>query len=238
VLVPAVLTAAAVLVPGVAAADEGTPLDPLTQTAEDLLTGGGADQGGAGPVPVPAVPEVLPGAGEPAPEEPPPGLDPAALAELLAPLGISEECVNGVYEDFTAIVDALATGGEDLQNLLTELVGALQNGGQGLGPETLTESDLAAALQDLITTLQEDCVPTTPGGTPPPSAGGNHPEPPAPVVPAAAPAPAQQPVSYPGYAPTGGTPGDGVPLGVLAGVVLLSGLRAAGYRGSSRAARG
>ncbi|WP_448625728.1 hypothetical protein [Geodermatophilus sp. URMC 64] len=79
------------------------------------------------------------------------------------------------------MVDALATGGEDLPNLLTELVGALENGGQGLGPEALTGNALAAALQDLITTLQEDCVPTAPGVTPPPSSGGNQPQPPAPA---------------------------------------------------------
>ncbi|MGY1806037.1 hypothetical protein ACI8AF_01570 [Blastococcus sp. SYSU D00669] len=255
VLVPAVLAAAVVLVPGAAAADEGTddPLGGITGPLHDAL-GGGGGTGGTGSAPggqlpgpedLPQLP--LPGTGSeeeaPALPEPPAELGPEELAELLAPLGISEECVTGVYGDFQAIGEALAGGGEDLQDLLTQLVGALQNGGAGLGPEALTENDLATALQDLVTTLQEECVPAHGGGTPPPPDGGHSAPPPAatpheqaPAAPAAAPV-AAAPVSYLGYAPTGGT-GDeaegGVPLAALAGIVLLSGLGAAGYRVGTR----
>ncbi|MGY1615247.1 hypothetical protein ACI797_00725 [Geodermatophilus sp. SYSU D00691] len=253
VLVPAVLAAAVVLVPGAAAADEGNgdPLGGITGPLRDALGGGGTGGTGSapggqlpGPEDVPQLP--LPGTGSedeaPALPEPPAELGPEQLAELLAPLGISEECVTGVYEDFEAIGEALAGGGEDLLNLLTQLVGALQNGGAGLGPEALTENDLATALQDLVTTLQEQCAPAHGGGTPPPADGG-HSAPPAakpheqaPAAPVAAPV-AAAPVSYLGYAPTGGT-GDeaerGGPLAALAGIVLLSGLGAAGYRVGTR----
>jgi len=100
------------------------------------------------------------------------------------------------------------------------------------------EVPLLTDLQGLLKTLAYDCLPhpaASSPSTPAPAAGGEAPQQPA--APAAAPV-AQQPVSYLGYAPTGGTPEE--PSGtvpVLAGVLLLSAVGTAGYRVSTRAAR-
>jgi hypothetical protein len=111
------------------------------------------------------------------------------------------------------------------------------------------------ALQKMFTDFQNLCAPT------PPSQGGHegrHSDEghesddqhssdgtsdvlAAPQAPAAAPAAAPaQPATYPGYAPTGGTPdasADPLPLAALGGLVLLSGAAAAGYRMSSYGSR-
>jgi hypothetical protein len=97
-------------------------------------------------------------------------------------------------------------------------------------------------LQALLKTVVYDCLPHPSAASPTTEAVDSPaPEPAAAPAPAAAGAPvAQQAVSYPGYAPTGGVPADssgGVPPAVLGGVVLLGAAGAAGYRMSSRAAR-
>lgn len=268
-LVPAVLVASVVLVPGVASAEDGNPLAPVTDAVQGAVdraaggssTGRGTGQGSTGtdPLPLPGLPGGspsqlaggLPGTGTggdaPSPGDPSTGLSPDALRALLIqtlePLGVSEDCVNGVFDGFQNVVVALShSGPQDLQGLLNQLVGALQNGGQGFDPSSLSDSDLSQALQGLATALQEKCMPAPPPTTPPVS-GGDHQSPPpstpAVAAPVAAPA-VQQPVSYLGYAPTGGAPAGStspVPLAALAGVVLLSGAGAAGYRVSTRAAR-
>jgi hypothetical protein len=256
-LVPTVLAGAVVLVPGVAFASNDDPTAPVANQvrgALDQVAGGGTNTAsGSDPVTIPASPidpaqggtDGGPDGGTPSLPSPP---DDSALRDAfikaLAPLGISADCVNGVFDGFQNVLDALQNSDpQQLPDLLNQLVGALQNGGQGFDPSSLSDNDVATALQGLATTLQEKCMPA------PPTAGGSHnPPPPAasqPVVPAAHPAPAAaapaaQPVSYPGYAPTGGTPEQSsspVPLAVLGGVVLLSGVGAAGYRMSTRAAR-
>jgi hypothetical protein len=251
----------------VASASGTDPVDPVgqVQSAVNSATGGdgATDPGSAPSVPdlsgtgdqpggFPGLPGLpgTPGTGDPsAGGDPTSGLSPDALRALfiqaLGPLGISADCVNGVFDGFENVVAALQNSNpQQLQDLLNQLVGALQNGGQGFDPSSLSDNDVAKALQDLATTLQDTCMPATP-----PAPGSHNTPPPAasqPVVPAAQPAapaaaaPVAQPASYPGYAPTGGTPDESsspVPLAVLGGVVLLSGAAAAGYRMSTRGAR-
>ena len=261
-LVPVAVLGAVVLVPGVAAADDGDPIGTVTSQLQDAL-GGGTGTGATGAdtpelpagAPIPCVtPGVPPGCtpaegGEPA--TPPGGLpDDSALRDqfiaALGQLGISADCVNGVFDGFENLLQALQNQDpQQLPALLDDLVGALQSGDPSALADELQNNDVGQALTGLATTLEEKCMPS------PPPAPGSHatPPPPAaaqPVVPAAHPAappaaaPVAQPVSYPGYAPTGGTPEESsspVPLAVLGGVVLLSGVGAAGYRMSSRAAR-
>ena len=264
-LVAAGLVAAVVLVPGVASADDN-PLAPVTDGLSSVTGGLTSVTGGAGGSnPVTTILDGVPGgtgtgatpaAGLPIPlpgvtdgggtgngtTDPGSTLTPEALRALfiqaLAPLGISADCVNGVFDGVGDVVDALTDSGPaDLQNLLQTLVGALQSGGQGLDPSALTDTALAQALQELASTLQETCMPALPSGMPaPPSTGGAAYTPPAAAPVAAAPvaAPvAQATGSYLGYAPTGGTPAGSsnpVPLAVLGGFALLSVLGAAGYR--------
>jgi hypothetical protein len=264
-LVPAAVLGAVVLVPGVAWAGDSTGDDPLgtvTAPLQDAL-GGGTATGATGDgtpelpadTPIPCVtPGVPPGCtpadgGEPA--TPPGGLpDDSALRDAfiegLGKLGISADCVNGVFDGFENLLEALQNQDpEQLPALVDELVSALQNQDPTAFADYLQNNDVGQALQGLATTLQKECMPA-----PPTSEGSHNPPPPPaaaqPVVPAAQPAappaaaPAAQPVSYPGYAPTGGIPEESsspVPLAVLGGVVLLSGVGAAGYRMSSRAAR-
>jgi hypothetical protein len=256
-LVPAVVLGAVVLVPGVASADGDDPIGTVTTQLQDAagqLGGSGTETPGGTPT-LPGNP-VIP-SGEEGDDGPTGGTPPAgglpddsslrdAFIQALGPLGISEDCVNGVFDGFENVITALQNSDpQQLPDLLNQLVGALQSGDPSAVADDLQNNDLGQALQDLATTLKEKCMPT------PPPAGGSHtnPPPPAaaqPVVPAAQPAPpaaaapVAQPVSYPGYAPTGGTPEESsspVPLAVLGGVVLLSGVGAAGYRMSSRAAR-
>src|SRR6185312_8820585 len=136
------------------------------------------------------------------------------------------DCVNGVFDGFENLLQALQSQDpQQLPALLDDLVGALQSGDPSTLADELQNNDVGQALTGLATTLTEKCMPS------PPPAPGSHTTPP---PPAAAPvaAPAAQPVSYPGYAPTGGTPEESsspVPLAVLGGVVLLSGVGAAGY---------
>ncbi|NYJ05988.1 hypothetical protein [Petropleomorpha daqingensis] len=255
-LAPAVLLGAVVLVPGVAAADDSDPVGTATtqlQDAASQLGGSGTGTPSAPTLPDnPIVPQqggtdpVTGGGGTPALPGPP---DDSALRDAfikaLAPLGISADCVNGVFDGFQNVLTALQNSDpQQLPDLLNQLVGALQSGDPSAVSDDLQNNDVGQALQGLATTLQEKCMPAPPTGegahsTPPPASAP-------PVAPAAqppappAPAPVAQPVSYPGYAPTGGTPDESsspVPLAVLAGVVLASGIGAAGYRMSTRAAR-
>ena len=265
-LLPVVVLGAVVLVPGVALADgDANPAEGLLSqvpTTTDGLTGTGTT-GDATPVlpadtPVPCITPGLPPGCTPVGgggTTPPPQLDPEQLRALLLQVGtgagFSEDCVNGVFNDFLDIIDAVATGQDDLQQLLTDLVTAVQSGGSGFDQNTLTQSRLARALQNLADTLQAKCKPGAPGGTTTPPAGGAHytpPSSPAYTAPAAATtsttppaaAPVAQPAGYLGYAPTGGDPeGDTnpVPLAAMGGVVLLSAVGATGCRLWTRGAR-
>jgi hypothetical protein len=260
VLVPAAVLGAVVLVPGVASAEPTNPLAPVTDQLQDVV-GGGSATGATGEgtpelpdTPVPCVTPGVPPGCTPAdggdPGTPPGGLpDDSALRDqfiaALGQLGISADCVNGVFDGFENLLDALQNQDPaQLPGLLDDLVGALQSGDPSALADELQNNDVGQALTGLATTLKEKCMPAPPAPgshtTPPPPAAAQ------PVVPAAQPAappaaaPAAQPVSYPGYAPTGGTPEESsspVPLAVLGGVVLLSGAGAAGHRMSSRAAR-
>lgn len=257
-VVPAVLAASVVLVPGIASAetgaDPGAGSDPgaVVQGALDGVLSGGQAAGGPDgdatpPLPADGLPPLAPPdlglPGDDGTPDPSTSLTPAELRQLfiqaLAPLGITEDCVNGVFDGFEDVIAALTEQGpEDLENLLTLLVGGLEDP-EGFDPSALSDSALAEALQGLAETLQEECMPAPPGGNEPPVSPGENTPPtqsPAPVVVAT---PVAAPVTYPGYAPTGSAPEDVdlLPLAALGGVVLLSAVGAAGYRVSSRGAR-
>jgi hypothetical protein len=199
---------------------------------------------------------------------PPDGLDPSALQPLFDALGISPECSAAMQEDFQGVIDSvpltvqaiidaivsqLPAGGlpsptefSDPASGATVLM-APAEGGQ---PPTFTAEDppslpVVDALQKMFADFQALCVPAPPteGASQPPTSPGPALQPPAAAPPAPAPAPAPaapQPVTYPGYAPTGGTPDvwtGPVPLAALAGVVLVSAAAAVGYRVSLRGTR-
>lgn len=105
-----------------------------------------------------------------------------------------------------------------------------------------SELPVVTDLQQLVTDLQQKCAPAPQTSTPPPPPpAGNQPQQP---VQAAA-APVAQPVSYPGYAPTGSIApqqeertGGEEPLAALGGVlVLVSGAAVIATRLRTRAAR-
>jgi hypothetical protein len=261
-LVPAVVVGAVALAPGVASAgdDPPNPTD-LVDQVQDAVTGGTVPAGGSDPATA---------SGQSAEEsplpEPPEGLDPSALQPLFDALGLSPECTAAMQEDFQGVIDSIPA---TVQAIIDAIVDQLPTDGlsspteitdpesgatvllapaQGGEPPSFTAEDPPAlpvvdALQKMFDDFQELCVPAppAPGGNPPPPPGGHVSPgvaPPAPP-PAAAP-PAPQPVSYPGYAPTGGTPEESaspLPLAALGGLVLLSGAVAAGYRMSSSGAR-
>jgi hypothetical protein len=259
-LLPAVVLGAVVLVPGVASAGSDAGSDPgaAVQRAVTAVTGGN-DPTGQG-----SAPDL--GAGSPTPPDNPitsgqngtqggttggttsvgnPPDDSAlrdAFIQALGPLGVSADCVNGVFDGFQNVITALQNSDpQQLPDLLNQLVGALQSGDPSAVADDLQNNDLGKALKDLAATLQDKCMPATP-----PAPGSHNTPPPAaaqPVVPASQPAapaaaaPAAKPASYPGYAPTGGTPEESSSPVPLAGVVLLSGVGAAGYRMSTRGAR-
>ena len=267
VLVVAVAVVA--LLPGVAWAGDGSglPAPPTDQLgsvtgAAGTLLGGTA--GGQNSAPGVAAPNADPaqGAGtqqttQSSPLPPPPSqLDPSQLQQLLAALGISQDCSAAVQKDLQqtiqdlpatvqAIIDAIVsqlpagplpnpTSLTDPQTGATVIMKSLGNG----QPPTFTapkppDLPIAKDLQQLVDDLQKKCQPSLP--TQPPSGGSPLPPPPQQPVsaPQPPPAPAAQPVSYPGYAPTGAPPvhsAGGVPLAALAGIVLLSAAGAASYR--------
>src|SRR3954469_21680737 len=185
-LVPAAVLGAVVLVPGVASADDSDPVGTVTSQLQDAaaqLGGSGTETPSAPTLPDnPVVPQQggteqgTDGGSTPSLPGPP---DDSALRDAfikaLAPLGISADCVNGVFDGFQNVLTALQNSDpQQLPDLLNQLVGALQNGGQGFDPSSLSDNDVATALQDLATTLQEKCMPTPPAPgsptTPPPPA--------------------------------------------------------------------
>lgn len=264
-----VVLAVVAFLPGVAWAGDGSglpalPTDQLgsvTGTVGDVLSGQGgapvAPQGGVAPNANTAAGAGTRQTGLAPALSPPSQLDASQLQQLLAALGISQDCSDAVQADLQkAIEDLPATVQAILDSIVSQLpstsssplsatdpqTGAtvlLQQLGNGQLPQFSspdpTELPTVKDLQQLADDLQNKCQPTLPG-TPP--AGGSQLPPPqqqpvsAPQPQAPAPAPVQ-PVSYPGYAPTGAPPvhpSDGAPLAALAGIVVLSAAGAASYR--------
>jgi hypothetical protein len=158
------------------------------------------------------------------------------LAELLGQLGGG--LPTGGLPDVAQVTDPTAGG-----TVIMQLVGA------GHAPDVSSpdpvELPVVTDLQGLFADFLDTCVPSAPA-VPTLPAGGS--QTPSGTVPVASPAdaapvaaPVQQPATYLGYAPTGGTPAESpnpVPLAVLGGFALVSVLGAAGYRMmSTRGAR-
>jgi hypothetical protein len=186
---------------------------------------------------------------------------PAELKALFAQAGFSAECVDGVtagLEQFgaglAALLDVEAYAAE-LEAFLTALSEAdpatlpllvedLLTGFVPAEGEAGPSEDIVGGLELVLASLST-CVPTLPTG--------EEPEQPAPVTPVGggtpqAPAPAPQveqpvaqPVSYPGYAPTGADTARAddvsVPLTALGGGLVLVAAGAAGYGMRGRAVR-
>jgi len=192
-----------------------------------------------------------------------------ALKQATRAAGIPDSCVDGIAEGFELIVNGLLDPAQleaiidELTGLLEEFEGGLEGvtGGSGslpdlgllaadaesmdedVAPEEDPGGDVVAGLELIGTTLAEDCMPETDqGGTPtvPVDNGTDGPpvaEHPAPVQQA----PVAQPVSYPGYAPTGADSARAddvsVPLTALGGGLVLVAAGAAGYGMRGRAVR-
>jgi hypothetical protein len=145
------------------------------------------------------------------------------------------------FEEYAAELEAFLTALSEadpaqvpliVEDLLTGFVPAEGEAGPS--------EDIIGGLELVLASL-ESCVPTPPAG--------EEPEEPAPVAPVGggtpqAPAPAphvQQPVAYPGYAPTGAETARAddvsVPLTALAGGLVLVAAGAAGYGMRGRAVR-
>ena len=199
-----------------------------------------------------------------------PSLDASQLAALFQALGIPAGCSTAVQQDLEQLIGDIPT---TIQQIVDEIISQLPTGG-GVpsSPLTLTDPQSGATilmqelpasggapaptfsspdptelpvvkdLQQLVTDLQQKCAPTPPSSTPsvpapPPGVGQQAPPPQAVSQP--------QPVSYPGYAPTGSIATEaaaahhgGVPLSALAGVlVLVSGAAVTATRLRTRAAR-
>jgi hypothetical protein len=199
-----------------------------------------------------------------------PPLDPSQLAALFQALGIPAGCSAAVQQDLEQLIGDIPT---TVQQIGDQIISQLPTGGGLPGsPLTLTDPQSGATilmkemstagaataptfsspdpselpvvtdLQQLVTDLQQKCAPAPQTSTPPPPPpSGNQPQQP---VQAAAP-PVAQPVSYPGYAPTGSIvpqqevrTGGEVPLAALGGVlVLVSGAAVTATRLRTRAAR-
>ncbi|MGY1988115.1 hypothetical protein ACI792_18005 [Blastococcus sp. SYSU DS0669] len=257
-LVASGLAAALVAVPGLARADE--PADPL-QPVTDIL------EGVVGDGSVPVVPEApgLPGApaeegAEPGDDDGEPDVDPvpavavpaeleAALQQLAAALGLPESCVTGIVDSVELVAEGLVAVPVELVDVVADLRDALEGvaGGGGLegllglgeelqgalDPALVSDSAVVEGLQLLAETLPT-CVPALPAEEEPPAPSPD----PAPAVPAPVEHPVAQPVTYPGYAPTGAEQeDDGVPraLGALA-LAVVAGAGSAGRLRSRRAA--
>lgn len=261
VLVAAV-TATAVLVAATAWADgPPAPVDPVTtvEGATGALTQSGATTETGGSSTAATTTSSTPPAPAAELAASPPPIDLSQLDALLAQAGISTECSTSVQADIEqALADIPATAEQLLQEILDQLGNpglptsplALtdpQNGtkvlmkGLAQGDTTLpvlsspdpAELLLVKDIQQLLTDLLTKCLPAPP----------TVPAPPTTTPPPAAAPPAAQPVTYLGYAPTGGTGpapagGGSAPLASLGVGLLLTG--SAGvvwYRVRSRAAR-
>ncbi|RBY74519.1 hypothetical protein DQ239_19635 [Blastococcus sp. TF02-09] len=159
----------------------------------------------------------------------------AELESLLGDFGLTlEDLSGGLPEGEDAgLVGALAMDdlAADAQAMETELPE---------GEEGAPGGDFIAGIELLVKTLSEDCVPETDeGGTPVAPVDNGTPAPPVAEHPAAA--PVAQPVSYPGYAPTGADSAQAddasVPMTALAGGLVLVAAGAAGYGMRGRAVR-
>ncbi|MDK3257335.1 hypothetical protein [Blastococcus capsensis] len=254
------LTAALVVVPGLARAEDppalpgeaGAPLGEVIEGDTDAV-GGGALPG--------TEPAATGGTEDPAPArspEVPPELD-AALGQLAAALQLPDECVDGISQSLDLVVGGLLAIPAEFEALVADLRAALERAAAGGGPDGLP--DLAEELQlilagsadpalvadssiveglELLAETLPTCMPTLPAAPP------EFPQPPAPPAPAPAPpvAPAPQPVAqpvvYPGYAPTGADEDrDDVPPAALVGALALlvgTGAGATAYRRQWRAA--
>jgi hypothetical protein len=256
VLVAAGLAAAVVLLPGTAFAVD----TPSIEDPTGAVIGGLTDTGGTGTGTETDGTNDQQTADESGAPELPPELA-AALDELAARLGASQECADGVQASFELIIEGLAEIPAELQAQLEDLLAQLQEMSSAGPPDAASLEELETAIEDALAggaadeapdpadskivqglqqlgdTLSGKCMPTAAGNT-------ESPQPPA-ATPTQttqqpAQAPAAQPVVYPGYAPTGGagveeTSATG-PLTALGGTVLLLGAAAAaGHRRRGRA---
>jgi hypothetical protein len=266
-LVASSMAAALIAVPGIAMAEETSevPANPVTEALdeatadtplEDLpitIPGGGTGTDDTGTDEEEVDPTT--------PPEAPPFEVPAELEALFAQAGFSAECIDGVTGGLEQLGAGLAALFEfeeyaaELEGFLTALSEAGPAGAPAIVEDFLTgfvpaegeagpSEDIIGGLELILTSL-ESCVPTPPAG--------EEPEEPAPVAPVGggtpqAPAPAPevhqpvaQPVSYPGYAPTGADTARAddvsVPLTALGGGLVLVAAGAAGYGMRGRAVR-
>jgi hypothetical protein len=219
------------LVPSTASAeDEPATPAPAEEVAEVL----GGEQGTEQPQDVEDQEGGEEQSADETPEEPPPFEIPpeviTALEEFAAQAGFSEECVTGVTEALERIGNGIAGLPAELEELGTGLAAAAQQSLTDGNPDALTAfleglapippeegsedppalpigGDIAAGLQQLAETLQEECQPTPPGEQPdptgPPAQPASGPQPPPQNPPAPAPQQPVQQATYPGYAPTG-----------------------------------
>ena len=184
-----------------------------------------------------------------------PDLDVSQLQTLLSALNVSPDCAPAIKGDLEATLASIPLTVQEiigqLGNQLTDLLddpaaapvslqAALMDvaADQGTDPAGIAGLPLLTSLQDLVQDFLTLCLPqpaaavSTPTPTAAPAAATTSPPP-------AAPAPAAAPVAYLGYAPTGVTDddsGDGNPLAVLGGVLLLTGAAGAGSWMRSRRA--
>jgi hypothetical protein len=253
-----------VLTPGSLPGPAGDLVDQLTDQTQQ---GGGSTSADSPAPQQQASPQDTTTQGTPAPPSLPPQLQQAL--DQLQKKSPNPECSAAIQADLTklltdiptlitAIVDDLLgqlTSGsppdpQDLLGQLQDLLGQLQGQSATAADASPTPDPtvILADLQQLVTDLTTKClpapptVPSPPGNPPPP---GNAPPPPAQGV--SRPQPVQ-PVSYPGYAPTGSIattalrpasdqrPPDPVPLSALGGVLLGGAAAAVAMR--SRAGRG
>jgi hypothetical protein len=268
-LVASGMAAALVAVPGVAFGDEPAPVDPVTSLLDEVTgqvpTGDQPADNPLDPITGPITgepddtePDVTAPEGD---ENPPPFEVPAELEALFAQAGFSAECIDGVtagLEQFGAGLAALFEFEEyaaELEAFLTSLAEADPAEAPMLVEELLTgfvpiegeegpSADIVGGLELVLASL-ESCVPTPPAGEEPeepaPAApvGGGTPQQPAPAPHVEQ--PVAQPVSYPGYAPTGADTARAddvsVPLTALGGGLVLVAAGAAGYGMRGRAVR-
>lgn len=214
-----------------------------------VLTGGSDGTGGAG-----GTSEPTSGADQPGTSGLPPGLV-AALDQLAAASGVSQQCADGIQASITLIVEGAAEIPAELQAQLEDLLGQLQAMGSAGPPDATslaalktsiqnalaggaaapTDSKIAQGLQQLADTLSGSCKPAAAVNPPPQRPAATPTKTAQPTAP-----PAARQVAYPGYAPTGGTPAQDAsgpgPLAALGGALLLGAATAAAHRRRRRAA--
>ena len=165
-------------------------------------------------------------------------LDPAQLEAILEELTGLLGDFEGTLEELLAGLDGGLDGGlggaQEMQLLAAE-ADAIE------APEGAPGADVIAGIELIVTTLAEECVPEEEPEQPAPVApvGGGTPQAPAPAPQVQE--PVAQPVSYPGYAPTGADKARAddvsVPLTALGGGLVLVAAGAAGYGVRGRALR-